>query len=479
MNNRRKRVIELVEGKVDIFKEASDKIWEYAEMMFEEVKSSALHAEILEKQGFTVERNVAGMETALIASYGKGHPIIAVLGEYDALSALSQEADNIERSPIVDGQPGHGCGHNLLGCAALAAATAVKDYMVENNLKGTIRYYGCPAEEGGSGKGFMIREGAFDDVDIALSWHPAPFNYVWDGSDSLGILQTIYSFKGIASHAAATPHLGRSALDAVELMNVGANFLREHVVPEARIHYAITNSGGKAPNVVQAEAEVVYVVRAPRMSDVYDIAARVDKIAEGAAIMTETKVSKRVVNGVCNLRATKTVFNCYEANLRAVIPVEYTEDELAYAKKFKDSLSVPDRARMIDSIKKSHPDKSMEEVNEMLDMPMPNYYCRELGNAASSDAGDVTWVVPGCQLHVACYPAGTPFHSWQMVAMGKSAIAHKGMATAAKVIAMTALDFITDEELVIQAKKDFETMMGGEKYKCPLPDELKPMKPKA
>lgn len=476
MSDRRKRVVELVEGKLDIFKEVSDKIWEYAELMFEEYKSSALQIEVMEKQGFTVQRNVAGMETAFIASYGEGHPIIAVLGEYDALSALSQEADKIERSPIVEGAPGHGCGHNLLGSASMAAATAVKDYMVENNLKGTIRYYGCPAEEGGSGKGFMIREGAFDDVDIALAWHPAAFNYVWDGSDSLGILQTVYSFKGISSHAAATPHLGRSALDAAELMNVGVNFLREHVIPEARIHYAITNSGGKAPNVVQAEAEVVYIVRAPRMTDVYDIAARVDKIAEGAAMMTETKVSKRIVNGICNLRATKAVFDRYEANLKALLPIDYTDEELAYAKKFKDSLPASDRDRMIESIRKSHPDKSMEEINEMLDMPMPNYYCRELGNAASTDAGDVTWVVPGCQLHVSCCPAGTPFHTWQMTAMGKSAIAHKGMATAAKVIAMTALDFITDEKLVIQAKKDFETMMGGDKYRCPLPADLKPMK---
>lgn len=467
--NRNESVEKLVEEKLPIFTKASDQIWDYAELMFQEKKSSALHAEIMQEQGFKVERGVAGMETALLASYGSGHPVVAILGEFDALPGLSQKPDCAHHDPIEPGMPGHGCGHHLLGCGAMAACTAVKDYLQANHLPGTIRYYGCPAEEGGAGKGIMIREGLFEDVDIVLTWHPASFNYAWDGSDCLAIMMSKYSFKGISSHAAASPQYGRSALDALELMNVGIQFLREHVASDTRIHYAITNTGGTAPGVVQSEAEGVYTVRALQVSDMLQVSERVDKIAAGAAMMTETTMSKELIVGMSNLRATKAVFDRYVANLKSVLPVDFTPEEEAYAREFRKTYPDSDIPRMLSSIKRSYPEKSAEEVHEMLDMPMPNYYCREYGNSASTDAGDVTWVVPGCQLHVACYPAGTPFHTWQMTTMGKSALAHKGMATAARVLAMTALDFLTDEELTRQAWADFKEMMGAEKYTCLLP----------
>ena len=469
MANRKDAVVNLVEEKLPVFTDVSDKVWDFAELMFQEHKSSALEAEVMKQQGFTVEYGVAGMDTAMVASYGSGHPVVAILGEYDALPALSQKPDCMTKDPIEDGKPGHGCGHHLLGAASMSACTAVKDYLQANNLPGTIRYYGCPAEEGGAGKAIMIRAGLFKDVDIVLTWHPAQFNYAWDGSDCLAIMMSKYSFKGISSHAAASPQHGRSALDALELMNVGIQFLREHVISDARIHYAITNTGGTAPGVVQSEAAGVYTVRAPQVSDMLAISERVDKIAEGAALMTETTMEKQLIVGMSNLRATKAVYDRYVANLNSLLPVDFTDEELEYAEKFKKTYPDSDIPRMLRSLKRAYPDKSAEELRAMLDMPMPNYYCREYENSASTDAGDVTWVVPGCQLHVACYPAGTPYHSWQMTTMGKSSLAHKGMATAAKTLAMTALDFITDEELTKKAWADFKEMMGDETYTCLLP----------
>ena len=302
-----------------------------------------------------------------------------------------------------------------------------------------------------------------------LTWHPGSFNYAWDGSDCLAIVMSKYSFKGISSHAAASPQHGRSALDALELMNVGIQFLREHIISDARIHYAITNTGGTAPGVVQSEAEGTYTVRAPQVSDMLQISERVDKIAEGAALMTGTTMTKELIVGMSNLRATKAVLDRYVENLKSVLPVSFTPEEEAYAQEFKKTYPDSDIPRMLSSLKRQYPEKSADELRAMLDMPMPNYYCREYGNSASTDAGDVTWVVPGCQLQVACYPAGTPYHTWQMTTMGKSSLAHKGMATAAKVLAMTALDFLTDEELTRQAWADFKEMMGDEKYTCLLP----------
>jgi aminobenzoyl-glutamate utilization protein B len=278
-----------IEAMAPDFTTISDSIWDFAELKFEEQQSSALLAKALEDNGFAVRRGVAGMETAFIGEAGSGAPVIAFLGEFDALAGMSQLAGIAEAKPAVDGATGHGCGHNLLGVGSLMAAIALSRHLKTHNLPGTVRYYGCPGEEGGSGKTFMVRAGLFDDVDTALTWHPAPFNGV-RSTNNLAVLEYFYRFKGIAAHAANAAHLGRSALDAVELMNVGVNFLREHMPQDCRVHYAITDTGGKAANVVQAKAEVLYLIRAPEMAQALALAARVEKVARGAAMMTETEV---------------------------------------------------------------------------------------------------------------------------------------------------------------------------------------------
>jgi aminobenzoyl-glutamate utilization protein B len=468
MKDIRESVERLVARKLAKFCKLSDDVWEYAELKFNEFQSCKAHATLIQSEGFHVETGAANIPTAFVATFGEGKPVIGILGEYDALEGLSQQADSEARKPLEPDAPGHGCGHNLLGAAALGAAICIKDYMAENGLTGTVKYFGCPAEEGGNGKVFMVRAGLFDDVDIVLAWHPAQFNFVWDGADCLGILNTEYAFEGLAAHASSCPWLGRSALDAVELMNVGANYLREHVSADARIHYAITDTGGTATNIVQAHAKVLYTVRATEMRDVWEIAGRVDKIAEGAALMTGTTLKKRIVSGCSNLRVTQTVFDRLEANLKQVLPIQYSQEDLEYAAKFNAVLPQTDKPRLLFSLKQNYPGKSMPELEKMLAMPMANYLCTEYGAPASTDVGDVSWVVPTCQFHVACYPAYTPYHSWQMVAMGKSPLVHKGIEAAAKVIAMTALDFMTDEALVQRAKEDFRLMIGSDKYNCPV-----------
>ena len=274
-------ISDAIEGKRELFTQASDRIWEFAETRFDEFQSAELLIELLESEGFTIEKGVAGLETGFIASYGSGLPVIALLGEYDALADLSQEAGISTYQPVQPRGNGHGCGHNLLGIGAVAAAVAVKDYLQDNpDTQGTVRFYGCPAEESGYGKTYLAREGYFKDVDAALSWHPHSMNAVMHGSSN-AVIHGTFTFKGISAHAAAAPHLGRSALDAVELMNIGSNYMREHMIDQARIHYAITNSGGLAPNVVQAEAEVTYLVRAPKSAQVRSLFDRLVKVAEG------------------------------------------------------------------------------------------------------------------------------------------------------------------------------------------------------
>ena len=292
----------LVDAKRQEFLDLADRIWDNPEIAYDEHQSTAEHTAMLQAQGFRVTENVAGIPTAVMGEAGTEGPVIAILGEYDALPGLSQEANTAEKRPLPGTGLGHGCGHNLLGSAALLAATAVKDWHAENGLKGRVRYYGCPAEEGGAAKSFMVREGAFKDVDIAISWHPAAFSGVNDAM-SLANTRIDFSFVGRPSHAAASPHLGRSALDAVELMNVGVNYMREHMPSDARIHYAYLDTGGIAPNVVQGTAKIRYAIRARELPELWPLIERVKKVAEGAALMTETTVTHQVVSAVSNLLA--------------------------------------------------------------------------------------------------------------------------------------------------------------------------------
>lgn len=334
-------VWEIVVAKRAAFFELSDRVWEMPETNYEEYRSSDEHAHLLEKEGFRVTRGIANLPTAVMGEAGEGGPIIAILGEFDALPGLSQVAGLAEERPIVEGGNGHGCGHNLLGSGSMLAAAAVKDYLAKNGLRGRVRYYGCPAEEGGSSKGFMVRAGVFDDVDIAISWHPAAFAGV-NNPISLACNEINFHFSGRASHASATPHLGRSALDAVELMNVGVNYMREHIPSSARIHYAVTDTGGSAPNVVQARATVRYLVRARDLPELNSLVARVKKVADGAALMTETTVRSRIVSGDANLVGNTPLETLMHAQLERLGPPDFDEADHETARKFQQTFSQED-----------------------------------------------------------------------------------------------------------------------------------------
>ncbi len=458
-------ILELVESKSSKFIELNDNIWEFAETRFHEKKSAAAQIEILKNEGFMVERNLSEIETAFYGSFGSGSPVVGILGEFDALPELSQKADIAEKDPLVDGGNGHGCGHNTLGAASLAAAVALKDYLAESGLSGTVRYYGCPAEESGGGKTFLVRDGYFDNVDAAFTWHPASVNSVLN-SGFLANVRVLFDFKGVSSHAAASPDLGRSALDAVELMNVGVNFLREHMIDEARIHYAITNAGGDSPNVVQPEAQVFYAVRAPKAQDVQDLFARVINIAQGAALMTGTEMSYRIVAGYSDFLANSSLSTLMANHAAFVLnTVEYTEDEIAYAESFKSTLHAELSAMQ----------KMMGLPKEVCETPLLTGLTpppRKL--PGSSDTGDVSWVAPLAQFMGNCYAFGTPAHSWQQTAQGKSSIAHKGMIAAAKIIALSGAEVFSTPDIIKRVKEDHVYNLDGNQYVCPISDDTKP-----
>src|SRR3954452_5250030 len=333
----------LVDTHQDDFTGLSDRIWGMPELCYTEVRSCAEHTAMLEAQGFRVTPNVAGIPTAVMGEAGEEGPVIAILGEYDALPGLSQEAGVAEPRPLPGAGFGHGCGHNTLGAASLLAATAVKDYLAANGIKGRVRYYGCPAEEGGAAKGFMVRAGVFSDVDIAISWHPGAFSGVTEAV-SLANTRIDFTFHGRASHAAAAPHLGRSALDAVELMNVGVNYMREHMPSDARVHYALLDAGGIAPNVVQARAKVRYLIRARELPELTRLIERVRKIAEGAALMTETRMESQVVSAVSNLLANTPLEKAMQDSLVRLGPPPFDEADRAEAAKFQSTLNDEDLA---------------------------------------------------------------------------------------------------------------------------------------
>ncbi len=466
------KIARFVEEKKDKWIQVSDQIWDFAETRFQEVQSAKYLCETLESEGFTVEKGLADMPTAFVGSFGSGSPVVAILGEYDALSGLSQQGGVATEEPITSGGNGHGCGHNLLGTGSLAAAVALKEMMAAEGLQGTVRYYGCPAEEGGSGKTYMVREGVFDDVDFALSWHPWSVNAIFTGS-SLANYQVYFRFKGKSSHAAAAPHLGRSALDAVELMNVGVNYLREHVIQEARMHYAVTNTGGFSPNVVQAEAEVLYLIRAPKTPQVQDIYERVCNIAKGAALMTGTEVEIVFDKACSNLVPNTTLeTKMYEVWNEIGLP-EFNEEELKFAEQLQATLSEADIANEIDNLPKElagvYKGKAMADAIHPYSVDQADTLL-----AGSTDVGDVSWVTPTTQLMSAAWVLGTPAHTWQVVTIGKTSIAQKGMLQAAKVMAGTALEMMKSPELIAQSKKELKERLGDDKYVSPIPADIMP-----
>ncbi|WP_426957924.1 M20 family metallopeptidase [Muricoccus radiodurans] len=455
-----------VEAKAPVYTELSDRIWGMPELRFAEHRSVEAQIAQLEAEGFTVTRDVAGIPTAFVAESGDGGPVIGFLGEFDALAGLSQEAGVAEPRAEVPGGSGHGCGHNLLGAGAMLAAVTARDALRTQGLPGTVRYYGCPGEEGGSGKTFMAREGVFDGLDAAVTWHPGPLNGVMSVK-SLANFQVYFRFRGKASHAAGSPHLGRSALDAVELMNVGVNYLREHVPQDSRVHYAITDSGGVSPNVVQARAEVLYLIRAPRVEQAKALFDRVVECARGAAIMTGTTMTMEVDKACSETLPNTTLEMALHGNLLNIGAPAYDAADRDFAAAIKGTLSEED----VSSSLASFGAEAALGGAALHDGVLP-FDGTSIIQHGSTDVGDVSQIVPTVQAWGGCWAVGTPFHTWQAVAQGKSGQAHKGMVQAAKAMAATALDAFRDPELLARAKAELTERRGGRAYECPIPAEV-------
>ncbi len=460
----------IVDGHRAAFERLSDAVFDTPETNFNEIRSAAAHAAMLREQGFRVIENVAGIETAMMGEAGEGGPVIAILGEYDALPGLVQQSGEASHIPLPGDGAGHGCGHNLLGSGAMLAATAVKDYLAQHGLPGRVRYYGCPAEEGGSGKTFMVRDGAFEGVDIAITWHPMPFPGV-NPARSLANVMVDFSFTGRSSHAAAAPHLGRSALDAVELMNVGVNYMREHMPSSARIHYATLDAGGVAPNVVQGHARVRYMIRAETLPEVLVLEARVRKIADGAALMTECKVAARNIAGMSNLIGNAPLEQALQASLERLGTPDWDAADRKFAEQIRATLQPEDVAAHYRHV--GFPPRSDEVLPERI-VPLGQKGEPMMG---STDVGDVSWIVPLVQADGPTQTIGAPHHSWQYTAHGKTALAKKGMVYTAKAMAATALEVLQNPALIAAAKAELAERTGGQAYTCPIPAEVKPPRP--
>ncbi len=476
MTTQIKEIVAYIDGHAAYYEEIADQIWGYAELSLKEHASAKLYCEKLRELGFTVTEKLCGIDTAFCGSFGSGKPVIGILGEFDALSGLSQKAGACTHDPLIDGGSGHGCGHNLLGAGSLAAAAAVKEYLEKSGQPGTVIFFGCPGEEGGAGKAFMAREGLWKTLDAAISWHPGDANQVTTGSNTSSI-QVLYKFSGIPAHAAGDPFNGRSALDAVELMNVGVQFLREHMTPDCRIHYAITDAGGISPNVVQGRAAVLYMVRANKVAEAVKLQARVDDIAKGAALMTGTSYERVFIDGTAELVPNYAIEKALHANMEAIDLPTFTAEDFALAEALKATYP----GNGVDGLKGAREDAAIRkkclELSDggqkpIFDFLAPLYSC-ESSTPGSTDVGDVSWLCPTAQIETTCWPAGVPGHSWQIVACGKSAMAHKGMLYAAKVLASTAIDLLNDEKLLSAAKAEFaERSASG--YVCPIEPDAVP-----
>ena len=448
--------------------EVSDTIWEYAELGLCEDKSSKLIADELEAHGFKVKHGVCGMPTAIHAEWGKGKPVIVVMGEYDALPGISNKAVP-RQEPLVEGAPGHGCGHNIHGVTALGAALAVRYTLEKEGIPGTIRFYGTPAEENYGGKVYMVRDGLFDDVDAVLSHHPGEMN-VASLSSSTATNSYKFTYRGKTAHAAGSPEQGRSALDAIELMNVGVNYLREHVIQEARIHYVIEEGGGQ-PNVVPDFARSWYYIRAPERDQLEPITKRVLKIAEGAALMTETTLDADHMGGIYNIIPNKTLSDIVTANMRQVGPPEYTPEELEFAAKLDATI---DREQKINTIRDSKIPDWQKYVDKALDTEVHDPWDLGVVMPGSSDVGDVSWVTPAHEFLTATTVIGSPGHDWRWVATSGMSIGHKSLIFAAKTMAGAVLDLLTDPELVKAAKQEYSERLAGKTYK-PVSDSKPPL----
>lgn len=467
--------LKCIEEKKDLLFSLSDQIWENPEIKYQEHFAAEEFCRVLEAEGFQVERNLAGIPTAFSGSFGKGKPVIGILAEYDALPGLSQKAGLTEKCPKEEGAPGHGCGHNLLGTGALAAAIGIKAYLEKTGKPGQVKLMGCPAEEGGAGKGFLARDGAFDDLDAAFCWHPGEVNSAASERTTANC-QILYKFRGVSSHAGMSPELGRSALDAVELMNTGVQYLREHIPSDNRIHYAITNAGGTSPGIVQAYAEVLYLMRAPKAEAVKSLFERVNKIARGAALMTETEMEAVFIKATSDTIINMELLKVMQSNLESIPLPSYDQQELAYAEAVRETCQgnpsyfdllladvedEAERARLLQN--------SATPLHNVV-FPLP----KERQGFASSDVGDVSSVCPVGQINGCTLPSGCAMHSWQMTAVGKSSFAKKGMLYAGMVMAGSGIDLIERPDLLDKAKREFTEKTGGKPFVSPIPKEVNP-----
>ena len=464
-----------IDRNAPVFTTLSDDIWSHPELSLQEHYAADRYIALLRDHGFQVTERLGGIETAFSGSFGSGKPVIGILGEFDALSGLSQAGGISVPQPLEAGGCGHGCGHNLLGAGALAAAFAVKEVLEETGLPGTVVFFGCPGEEGGASKAFLARDGLWTQLDAALTWHPGDVNEAKTGTNNSSI-QVLYKFHGIAAHAASAPDRGRSALDAVELMNIGVQFLREHMEDCCRVHYAILDAGGVSPNVVQPEASVLYMVRADRVRRSLDLLERVDQIAQGAALMTDTTPERIFIDGTADLLPNFALEDLLHRNLEEIGPPDYTATEQEFAAALK--ATYPDSGpsgcgpRFDAFLARWLREKTANLTRPLNDFVIPALHACQL-SAGSSDVGDVSWQTPTAQIGTVCFPSGAPGHSWQNVSCGRTSIGHKGMLYAGKVLAATALDLLTDPAALAAVRAEFAER-STEGYVCPIEQDAVP-----
>ncbi|NCC84209.1 MAG: amidohydrolase [Clostridia bacterium] len=471
------RILQILEAKKQQIFDLSDLVWDLAEIRFACVQSARALADLLAGEGFSIEWEPGGVPSAFVARAGHGSPCIGVLAEYDALAGMNQVADVTEKQASAPEAGGHGCGHNAIGAGVVAGAIAIAAYLKEQRAEGSVVLFGCPAEEEGYGKAFLARAGVFNSADALLTWHPTATTGVW-GQSTLAVNQLYFSFKGVSAHAGANPELGRSALDAAELMNVGVQFLREHVSDATRIHYAFRDVGGGAANVVQPTAKLHYIVRARTQAEAVAVTERVIKVARGAALMTETEVEVVWDAAAAEYIVNRTLGDAMYANLQAVTPIPYEESDYTYMAPFRNSLPAMVTATQERSFREAFPEADAAEVKRFVSSPIadrlfPKTYSDQ-PMTGSTDVADASWVRPTGQITVAYGPNGSNPHSWQWVATGKSNVAHRAILTAGQVIALTALDLISDPDLLVQAKAEHTRNLGGRVYRSAMPEGLLP-----
>ena len=444
----------ILEEKEDIILNVSEKIWEFAELPYDEYKSAKLLSEVLESEGFTINMGVAHIPTAFTAKFGEGKPVFGFLGEYDALDKLSQEAGNPQKSPVMEGSPGHGCGHNALGAGSLGAALVIKEYLIENNLSGTVMYFGCAAEEGAGAKQFMARDGVFDDVDFVYTWHPSTVNEV-QSTRSVAIMGANFKFKGLTSHAGSSPHLGRSALDAAELMSVGVNYLREHMIDQARIHYAYVNAGGVSPNVVHDSTLVKYEVRSPKVKQVKELFERVVNVAKGAALMTDTSLEYEVTMAFSDYIPNNALAEIADEAFNEVGAPRWDADDYKLAKSYLYSYNDATLQSIKEYIAEEYGEDKLKEILEKpLDSKVHPYNGKnDRYISGSTDVGDVSYAVPTINFNVATACIGNVGHTWQMTGQSGSQIANKGIMVAAKVMALASIKTMKNPDVIEKAKQ--------------------------